>query len=64
LLVALMGGCYYDVQVPLATLHCYNEQHDAGGDEPVHSDGPPLDDDEEEKATMLPNASLLNDMYV
>ena len=49
----LMGG--YHVQAPLAKLHCYNEQHAAGG-EPVHSDGPQLDD-EEEKVTMLPNAS-------
>ena len=45
------------MQVPLATLRYYNEQH-AAGDGPVHSsDGPPLGDDEEEKVTMLPNAS-------
>ena len=51
----LMGGCYH-VQVPLAKRCYYNEQH-AAGDGPVHcSDGPPLGD-EEEKVTMLPNAS-------
>lgn len=44
------------MQVPLAKRRYYNEQHAEGG-EPVHSDGPPLGDDEEEKVTMLPNAS-------
>ena len=52
----LMDGYY--ARVSLAKLHCYNEQR-AGDGEPVHYDGPPLDD-EEEMVTMLLSASYLN----